>query len=228
MSSKARWWDRFDPADIRERVTEVNDGIIAVAGMGLGLAGADVAASTAYAVIVISALAGALSVFGVKLGEAFADFEAQQYLAEQERRLLELTPDEEIAELTDWFVAKGVSSETARQVADELSAADALSAQLELEHGIRELASRGAAWQDAVRSGVGFLVGSLAPVVAAYLTPLEWRPDRIIIAAALSLTITSIVLSRLGLSRIWATIARSLAIGLGALVVSYLLGDWLV
>ena len=56
MSSEARWWDRFDPADIRERVTEVNDGIIAVAGMGLGLAGADVAASTAYAVIVISAL----------------------------------------------------------------------------------------------------------------------------------------------------------------------------
>ena len=47
-----------------ERITDVNDGIVAVAGMGLGLAGAEVSAATSYMVISVSTLVGAMSVFG--------------------------------------------------------------------------------------------------------------------------------------------------------------------
>lgn len=44
----------------------------------------------------------------------------------------------------------------------------------------------------------------------------------------LALILTSVVLSVLGRSRIWMTIARSVIVGLGTLGVSYALGDWLL
>ena len=119
------------PDTARSRITDVNDGIIAaVAGMSLGLAGAEVSRTTAYAVITISAVVGALSVFGAELGEGFAQREAELATVAEEQRLLELGPEEEIEELVEWFEAKGVSTETSRKVAEELSDADALSAQL--------------------------------------------------------------------------------------------------
>ena len=115
MPSLARsWWSRIEPDDARERITDVNDGIVAVAGMGLGLAGAGVSAATSYMVISVSTLVGAMSVFGAKLGESFADREAQQATVDYERSRIERTPEEEIAELADWFEAKGVTPQTAR------------------------------------------------------------------------------------------------------------------
>ncbi|WP_245650127.1 VIT1/CCC1 transporter family protein [Millisia brevis] len=222
------WWRRTEPAAIRERITDINDGIIAVAGMGLGLAGAEVAAATSYAVIAISATAGALSVAGTKLGESFADREAQQATVAEERRLLALTPDEERAELVAWFEAKGVSTDTARQVAKELSATDALSTQLEIEYGIRDLTTRRDAWSDGLWSGLAFLLGALLPVLVAIVTPLPWRTEWTVAVASASLVATSVVLARRGKSRIWLTILRSVAVGLGTLAASYLLGDWLI
>ena len=63
-------WRESEPEEIRSWITEVNDGIIAVAGMGLGLAGADVEARTTYAVVIINAFVGALVAFGAKLGDS--------------------------------------------------------------------------------------------------------------------------------------------------------------
>lgn len=218
----------MDAADVRELVTDVNDGIIAVAGMGLGLAGAEVSAVTTYAVVCISALAGALSVFGVRLGETFANREAQLSTVAQERRLLELSPEEEIAELALWFETKGVSPDTSRAVAQELSQADALSAQLEIEYGIRELTSSRHAWRDSVAGGVAFAVGALVPVLVTVLMPFAWRTSYTVVTAVGSLIVTSVVLSRLGHSHVWFTILRSVLVGLGSLGITYALGDWLL
>ncbi|UAK36335.1 VIT1/CCC1 transporter family protein [Gordonia bronchialis] len=229
MPSLARsWWSRIEPDDARERITDVNDGIVAVAGMGLGLAGAEVSAATSYMVISVSTLVGAMSVFGAKLGESFADREAQQATVDYERSRIERTPEEEIAELADWFEAKGVTPQTARAVAEELSEADALSAQLEIEYGIRDLTTPSDAWQDGLWAGLAFVLGALVPLLIAVLVPINWRSEWTILAATLALILTSVVLSVLGRSRIWMTIARSVIVGLGTLGVSYALGDWLL
>ena len=53
-------WRESEPEEIRSWITEVNDGIIAVAGMGLGLAGADVEAR--------NSLDGPSFAAGLKLG----------------------------------------------------------------------------------------------------------------------------------------------------------------
>lgn len=226
--SEASWWRRFDPGQVRELITETNDGIMAVAGMGLGLAGAGIPLFTSYAVVTISAVAGALSIFGTKVGEAFAEREAELATQAEEQGLLELSPDEEIAELAEWFVCKGVSPQTSRQVAEELSASDALSVQLQLEHGIEAITTASAAWASGIRSGSAFLIGAMIPLLVTMATPAVWREGYTIITAAGALILTSVILAALGRAKIWSTLLRTLGIGLGTLAISYLLGDWLL
>ncbi|GEE01966.1 membrane protein [Gordonia spumicola] len=223
-----RWWAEADPGDLRDRLTDVNDGIIALAGTGLGLAGAEMSGPTSFAVLVISALMGAFAVFGVQLGEAMSHREAQQATVEREQRLLELTPDEEVVELASWFEAKGVSPETSMLVATELSDADALSAQLEIEYGIRELTSPGDAWREAVTAGLAFLFGAALPVVAMVTVPLPWRSEATIAVSLVSLAATSVVIARRGYANVLRTAIRSLTIGVAALALGYLLGDWVM
>jgi len=222
-----QWARRIDPADVRELMTETNDGIIAVAGLALGLAGAEIGPFSAQLIVLISSVAGALSVFGVKLGEAMADREAHLAIAAEERRLMERSPDEEMAELADWFTGRGVSPQTARQVARELSAGDGLSAQLQLEYGIEQVTTRRSAWGAALRAGAAFLIGSLGPVLATLFVTSRWRTGYTLITAVLALTITSALLSALGRARFWSTTLRTLGIGLATLAGTFALGQLL-
>lgn len=228
LTALTGWWDRLDPTDVRARLTDINDGIVAVAGMGLGLAGAEVSQPTAIAVVVLSAAVGAMSVLGMQLGEAFAEREAVESIAAQERRLLELSPDDELAELAAAFEAKGVSAPTAYAVAAELSAADALSAQLEIEYGIREFITIRQAVLEGALAGLAFLLGASLPLLITLLVPWDAREGSVVAIAVLSLAITSIVLSRRGLSHMWLTVGRSVFIGLSSLGLAFLLGDWLI
>jgi vacuolar iron transporter family protein len=221
------WLDRFDAGAARERVTDVNDGVLSLAGLSEGLSAAHAQPSTVVLVIVVSSVAGAIAVASAKLGEGLADREAQQRVVAEEQRLLNLSPEEEIAELAQFFEAKGVSPATARQVAEELSASDALSAQLEMEYGILELTSASDASHNAIWSGVAFLLGALGPVAIAYLSPGQFLEEYTLIAALIWLSATSLVLARLGKTGILHTLLRSLLIGLTSLGASFVLASLL-
>ncbi|GED96397.1 VIT1/CCC1 transporter family protein [Gordonia crocea] len=221
-------WRDSKPDEIRGWITEVNDGIITVAGVGLGLAGAEVAADTTYAVVAINAFIGALTVLGVKVGERLADREAEDDLIAHEAQKLAITPDNEQAELISWFESKGVSPTTARSVADELSAGDALGAQLRIEYGVTDRTTIRDAWYDAAQAGLAFFIGALMPLLATLLAPWDWHVWWTIGIASVSLVVTSVVLSRLGHSNTGAIVVRPLALGLGTITISYLLGDLLL
>ncbi|HNP56265.1 MAG TPA: VIT1/CCC1 transporter family protein [Gordonia sp. (in: high G+C Gram-positive bacteria)] len=221
-------WRESEPEEIRSWITEVNDGIIAVAGMGLGLAGADVEARTTYAVVIINAFVGALVAFGAKLGERLADVEAERDLIGHESQRLAMTPDEERAEIVAWFEEKGVSTTTAQNVADELNEGDALGAHLLIEYGIKDFTTTRAAWSDAIQVGMAFLVGAILPVLATIVTPWDTHVVGIVAIATVSLAVTSFTLSRLGHSNPVATVARSLILGFGTLAAAFALGDLLL
>ncbi|MGC3994459.1 MAG: VIT1/CCC1 transporter family protein [Propionicimonas sp.] len=222
-----RGFGRIDPARIREHMVDVNDGILATAGFAEGLLGAGLASTQVYAIIAISAVAGAVGVAGAKFGEESSNREAELQLVAEERRLLDLSPEEERAELIEHYRAKGLSLDTAQRVADELTLADALSAQLETEYGIRELTTRWDPWVAALWSGLGFLLGAAVPVLVSLLIPGAWMDEFILLAVVVSLAVTGFVLSRLGHTRVAATLVRSVLIGLASLGASYLLGSWI-
>lgn len=217
------WRSRLTPEYVRSRVADTNDGVLAIAGSAEGVA---IATSQPVGVVVaIAALAGAVSVAGVKYAEEAAEREVQQDLIREEQRLLELSPEEEMAELAHHFQEKGLSAETARKVAEELSTADALTAQLETEYGIHDVVSPGQPFTEALGSGLFFLVGSLVPVLVAFLVPQALVDEFEIVAVVISLTLTSLILSHFARTHALPTILRSLLIGLAAMGMAALIGN---
>jgi VIT1/CCC1 family predicted Fe2+/Mn2+ transporter len=81
---------------------------------------------------------------------------------------LENTPERELAELTGIYQAKGLSHKLAREVAEELTAHDALSTHLAEELGIsRHNLAR--PLQAAVSSAAAFSIGAGIPLLASSL-----------------------------------------------------------
>lgn len=224
MSGDA-WW-RLSKADVRARVADVNDGVLGVAGLAEGLS-LVLDTHSLPAIVMVAAVAGAVSIGGATYTEVAAELEVQKDLIEAEQRLLEMSPAEELDELAQHFQDKGVSAETARRVAEELNAADALTAQLETEYGITEVLTEVEPIKEGVSAAASFMFGAMVTVLIALFVPEVWVEEYIFVGAALSLTATAIILSRLSGTRIWSTIMRSLFIGLAALGTSVLVGSLL-
>ena len=123
--------------------------------------------------------------------------DSQLALIEKERRELEETPEEELAELTAIYASKGLSPETAQQVALELTAHDALGAHLEAELHIteRDVAS---AWQAAFASAIAFLVGAALPLLTILVLPESVRVPLTFAAVLIALAATGILGARIG------------------------------
>ncbi|MBN9105156.1 MAG: VIT1/CCC1 transporter family protein [Propionibacteriaceae bacterium] len=218
---------RIDPARVRGLVETVNDGILAVSGFSQGLSGGDAVRNLASPIVLLAAVAGALSVASIALASTLADRDAEQVAAAEERRLLELSPQQQVDELAAYYEQKGVSPATARQVAAELNAVDPIAAQLEVE-GFDEPITIGDAVTSAVLAALAFLLGAAVPVLISVVTPGEWRDEYTAAAVVVALALTSVLLARLGHTRIWQTLLRSVAIGLAALGGSYLIGSVLL
>lgn len=222
MSSDA-WW-RLSKEDVRARVADVNDGVLAVAGLAEGLL-LVLDTHSLPAIVTVAAAVGAVSIGGATYSEVAAELEVQKDLIAAEQRLLEMSPAEELDELVQHFQGKGVSEETARRVAEELNAADALTAQLETEYGITDVLTEAEPFKEGIGAAVSFMFGAMVTVLIALIVPTVWVEEYILVGAALSLTATAIILSRLSGTRIWSTILRSLFIGVAALGTSFLVGS---
>ncbi len=92
----------------------------------------------------------------------------------QEKRELASTPEAELTELTALYEAKGLSAETARTVAVELTSHNALAAHLEAELHI-DPADIPNPMHAAGASALSFVVGALLPMLAIMLPPAGWR-----------------------------------------------------
>lgn len=90
----------------------------------------------------------------------------------RERKVLETTPEAELAELASIYVSRGLDKDLADQVAVQLTAHDALGAHARDELGISELTTARPI-QAALASAASFAVGAMLPLLATFLTPIE-------------------------------------------------------
>lgn len=121
---------------LRAGVLGANDGIVSVAAIVVGVAGA----TTASGPILTAGLAGLVGgAISMALGEyvsVSSQSDSERALIAKERQELRDMPEEELDELTGLYRARGLSEQTARQVAVELTAHDALAAHLSAELNI--------------------------------------------------------------------------------------------
>lgn len=203
---------------------EANDGIIATAGLLQGFAGAGASDRLLLFAATASALAGGLSAGGAKWAEVAAQREAELEIAREEAEELAADPEHELAELTAHWEERGLDPVLAREVAERLTEKDALAAQLDAEHGIEEVVAPSAPFFAGLEGAIAFMIGAAIPLVITFLTPVANETPLIVAAVVVSLVLTSVVAA--GVGRLsWLKMAlRSLAVGLGTMAVSYLVG----
>lgn len=215
MASRLNW--------LRAGVLGANDGVVSTAGLVVGVAGATSSRGAIFTAGLAGLVAGAVS---MALGEYISvssqrDSEAAQL--EQERRELEETPEQELVELAALYRAKGLSAQTAQQVAAELTAHDALAAHADAELNVDpdELTNP---MHAAAASALSFLVGAVLPLVAILLPPPAWRVGVTVVAVLLTLAIAGAVSARIGASSTRLAVTRIVVGGAAGLALTYSIG----
>ncbi|MEN8601679.1 VIT1/CCC1 transporter family protein [Microbacterium rhizosphaerae] len=211
---------------LRAGVLGANDGIVSVASIVVGVAGA----TTSAGALLTAGLAGLIGgAFSMALGEyvsVSSQRDSERALIEKERRELAEMPEQELAELTQLYRDRGLSDATAQQVAVELTAHDALAAHLEVELHIdqNDLVSP---WHAALASAIAFTIGGILPLLAILLPPSEWRVATTFIAVLIALALTGTISARLGGSSAPRAVLRLVIGGALALFATWLIGTLL-
>ena len=182
---------------LRAGVLGANDGIVSVAAVVVGVAGATSSTGTILTAGAAALLGGALSMAQGEYVSVSSQSDSHRALIAKEEQELAEMPEAELAELAGIYAAKGLSPETARQVAVELTEHDALAAHLDAELNIDQddIVSP---WNAAVASGLSFVVGALLPFLAILLPPQEWRIPVTFVAVLTALALTGWLGAKLG------------------------------
>jgi VIT1/CCC1 family predicted Fe2+/Mn2+ transporter len=161
---------------LRAAVLGANDGIVSVAGIVMGVAGATSHADAIFVAGVAGLVAGALSMAAGEYVSVSTQRDTERALLDKERRELAEEPEEELAELAGIYREKGLSEEIALEVAVQLTAHDALGAHAEAELGIDpdDLTNP---WQAAFASMARSPSARLLPLLTITVVP-TGRADR--------------------------------------------------
>jgi vacuolar iron transporter family protein len=208
---------------LRAAVLGANDGIVSVAGIVIGVAGATTARGPIFTAGLAGLVAGAVS---MSLGEyvsVSSQRDSERAEIAQEKRELADIPGAELTELTALYEAKGLSAATARIVAAELTARNALSAHLDAELHI-DPADIPSPVQAAAASALSFTSGALLPMLAILLPPAALRVPVTFVAVLVALALTGALSARLGGSNIRRAVLRVVVGGALGLAFTYGVG----
>lgn len=208
---------------LRAAVLGANDGIVSTAGLVMGVAGATTDSETLLVAGLAGLVAGALSMGTGEYISVSTQRDTEKALLAKERRELEEEPEEELAELAGIYLSKGLSEETARQVAIELTDHDALAAHAEAELGL-DAYERTRPWEAALASMLAFTVGALLPVLTITLLPDAWRIWGTVASVVVALALTGALSARFTGADVPRAVLRTVAGGLLAMGVTYAVG----
>jgi VIT1/CCC1 family predicted Fe2+/Mn2+ transporter len=208
---------------LRAAVLGANDGLISTSSLVVGVAAANPAPGAVLVAALAGLVAGALSMAAGEYVSVSSQADTEGADLARERHELETSPESEHAELQRIYISRGLSPELAAQVADELTAHDALGAHARDELGLNE-ATRARPIQAALASAAAFAVGAALPLVLAAF----WPPDSLSMAVGLSSLVLLAVLgataARLGGAPMVAGAARVAFWGAVAMVSTALVG----
>ena len=155
---------------LRAGVLGANDGIVSVAALVVGVAGATTASATILTAGAAGLVGGAISMALGEYVSVSSQRDSEQSMITNERRELQEHPEDELDELVQLYVTKGLNPSTARQVAEQLTAKDPVAAHLDAELNLvpADIANPTAA---ALTSAASFAVGGALPFLTMVLLP---------------------------------------------------------
>jgi vacuolar iron transporter family protein len=210
---------------LRAAVMGANDGIVSTASLILGVAAAHASSHDILVAGVAGLVAGAMSMAAGEYVSVSSQADTEQADLARERKELAADPAAELTELTGIYVKRGLDPVLAKQVAEQLTARDALAAHARDELGTSELLTARPV-QAAFASAGTFAVGAALPL----LTVLMVSGSYLILAVSVTSLIFLAILGGLaafaggasptrGAIRVtfWGALAMALTAGVGAL-----------
>ena len=209
---------------LRAGVLGANDGIVSTAGIVMGVAGATSDRGTILVAGVAGLAAGALSMAAGEYVSVSTQKDSELALLEKERRELREEPEEELEELAGIYVEKGLTEELALQVAQQLTAHDALGAHAEAELGIDpdDITNP---WNAALASMLAFTIGALLPLLTIMLFSPTLRIWVTVGSVTVALVLTGWGSARFGYGPARRAVVRNVLGGLFAMAVTYAIGS---
>ena len=210
---------------LRAAVLGANDGIVSTASLILGVAGAGATGSGVLIAGIAGLVAGAMSMAAGEYVSVSSQADTEEADLGRERKELESNDQLERAELAAIYVGRGLDSDLARQVADQLMMHDALGAHARDELGISEI-QRARPMLAAVASAGTFAVGGALPLLVALLAPPKTLPAYVVGTSLAFQAILGFLAARTGGARVmagtlrvtfWGAVAMALTYGAGAL-----------
>jgi vacuolar iron transporter family protein len=208
---------------LRAAVLGANDGIVSTAGIVVGVAAASADRGPVLTAGIAGLAAGALSMAVGEYVSVSTQRDTERAMLYREGQELKLQPDAEMDELTGLYEARGLSPQTARQAATELTDFDPLAAHAELELRI-DPENLTNPWLAAISSAVSFTIGALLPLIAILLPPSHARIPATVTAVLLGLAITGWVAARLGGAKPLRPILRVAVGGALAMAITFAIG----
>ena len=157
---------------LRASVLGANDGLLSTTSIVIGVAAASPDRNTIILAALAGMIAGAMSMAAGEYVSVSSQEDTEKADLLREKRELEEMPEIELQELAKIYEKRGVSKETALQVATELTAHDALAAHVRDELGINEI-SQAKPLQAALASFGSFALGALLPFGVSLLAPIK-------------------------------------------------------
>lgn len=209
---------------LRAAVLGANDGIISTTSIMLGVAAANTSDAIVLTAGFASLAAGAMSMAVGEYVSVSSQKDSEKADLVIESRELENFADEELKELEEIYIDRGLSASLAKKVAKELHEHDALKAHARDELGINQDALSNP-MQAAISSAISFALGASLPIIAAVLAPTNNETVVIVAASLVTLCITGAISASVGGgSKFWAA-ARVLVGGAAAMIVTAAIGN---
>jgi VIT1/CCC1 family predicted Fe2+/Mn2+ transporter len=199
---------------------------VSVAAIVVGVAGA----TASFAAILTAGLAalvgGAVSMALGEYVSVSSQRDSEHAMIEKEIRELAEMPEQELEELAGIYQAKGLTRQTAKQVAIELTEHDALGAHLAAELNI-DRTDVVSPWHAAFASAVAFLTGGILPLIAILVIQNGWRVPLTFVVVLVALAGTGALAAYIGGSSRPRAMIRVVIGGALALGATYAIGTLL-
>ncbi|MEP7007917.1 MAG: VIT family protein, partial [Sphingomonas bacterium] len=182
---------------MRASVLGANDGIVSTASLMVGVAAANSNQSQILLTGIAGLVAGAMSMAAGEYVSVSSQSDTENADRGREQRELEEDPESERRELAAIYRTRGLDPALALQVADQLTAHDALGAHLRDELGINEIMVARPV-QAALSSAAAFAVGAILPVLMALIFTGARLIEAVTVASLVLLAVLGAIGARAG------------------------------
>jgi vacuolar iron transporter family protein len=210
---------------LRATVLGANDGIVSTASLIVGVAAAGTEQTTILLTGTAGLVAGAMSMAAGEYVSVHSQADAEKADLSVEKKELHEEPEAELRELAGIYMKRGLEPALARQVAEQLTAKDALAAHARDELGITEIAEARPI-QAALSSAASFTVGAGLPLLMVVLFAGRDLVPIVSVASLAFLALLGALAARAGGASIlkgalrvtfWGALALAVTAGVGSL-----------